>query len=218
MSKQNLKANRFAVYTKGMAPKPPDRAEFGARVGELMTKKNLSIIDLSKAIEVSYEMARRYATGGGKPNWDRMRKIAKFLDVDPYWLAYGDVEGEKPIERTPLQVFKITDKDIDSELDGFERISVPIVADLAVQIDNPMGCAFKSNSILLVKLSSGVIAGRNHLIKAIDENAYVTHLVRRVKFNQSMQPIFITEDSDYPELGTDTFLPIGEVVAQLSTC
>lgn len=79
--------------------------------------------------DVSYEMARRYATGSGKPNWDRMNAIANFLAVDVNWLAYGEEAGEKPAEMSFIPLFKLGDKDIGPSVSGYDKMMVPMPAD-----------------------------------------------------------------------------------------
>ena len=180
-----------------------------------MTQKHLSIIDLSKGIGVSYEMARRYATGTGKPNWERMNAIARFLDVDVNWLAYGDAHGEKPTELPSMPMFKLSSKEIMPTEAGDDRVRVPVKADLCIKVDNPMGCQYSAGDYVFIKTGTAN-AGDSCLIKANDEKAFVTYLIRKMKFNQKMQPYFVPASSDFPDLTTDEYTVVGTVIAVLS--
>lgn len=62
---------------------------FAARLNEEMSKKGLSVKDLSASVGVTYEMARRYTLGTAKPRDEKLERIARLLGVEPAWLEYG---------------------------------------------------------------------------------------------------------------------------------
>jgi transcriptional regulator with XRE-family HTH domain len=77
------------------------RKAFGKRLTKLMIEKGYGTargslgadpIALQEAAKVvSRDMARRYLKGEAFPEPDRLYLIAKWLDVSPEWLAWGEV-------------------------------------------------------------------------------------------------------------------------------
>ncbi|MCW9733720.1 helix-turn-helix domain-containing protein [Avibacterium sp. 20-15] len=64
-------------------------ATLSSRLKALMDKKNVSIQDLSNAIGVTYEMARRYTLGTAEPRINKLEIIAEYLGTSPAWLQFG---------------------------------------------------------------------------------------------------------------------------------
>ncbi|MDU1061653.1 MAG: hypothetical protein E7A34_00250 [Leclercia adecarboxylata] len=73
-----------------MVEKNSKHHDFAERLSAEMGRKRLSVKDLSQACDVTYEMARRYTLGTAKPRDEKIERIAKWLDVEPSWLEYGD--------------------------------------------------------------------------------------------------------------------------------
>lgn len=69
-----------------------------------MSKKNLSVKQLSHAGQVTYEMARRYTLGTAKPRDEKLMRIAEWLSVPPAWLDYGAVENSAESNAAPETV------------------------------------------------------------------------------------------------------------------
>jgi transcriptional regulator with XRE-family HTH domain len=70
---------------------------FAARLTDEMSKKGLSVKDLSASAGVTYEMARRYTLGTAKPRDEKLERIARLLGVQPAWLEYGrEAISERP--------------------------------------------------------------------------------------------------------------------------
>ncbi len=83
-----------------------DGERFGQRLREAATRmgftsgrsrSGVDVVELSRVLGSSYEMARRYAEGIALPKWEAVRLIATWLKVDPSWLMYGE---EKRKERS----------------------------------------------------------------------------------------------------------------------
>ncbi len=74
------------------------------------SKAGVSINQLSKVAGVSYQMARKYALGMALPEYHVLPKIAKWLNVSPGWLLYGEQEIIEPIPKSPTAI------EIESEL------------------------------------------------------------------------------------------------------
>jgi len=55
-------------------------------------KAGIEIGELAKVADVSYQMARKYALGLALPDYHIILKIAKWLDVSPGWLLFGEKE------------------------------------------------------------------------------------------------------------------------------
>ncbi|WP_249226327.1 helix-turn-helix domain-containing protein [Entomohabitans teleogrylli] len=64
--------------------------DFADRLNAVLKEKGYSVNDLSSAIKVTYEMARRYTMGTAKPRTEKMQKIATWLGVTTSWLDYGE--------------------------------------------------------------------------------------------------------------------------------
>ncbi len=56
------------------------------------SKAGVEIRQLAKVAEVSYQMARKYILGMALPDYYIMSKIAKWLNVSPGWLLFGEKE------------------------------------------------------------------------------------------------------------------------------
>ncbi|ENK5065186.1 TPA: helix-turn-helix domain-containing protein [Klebsiella variicola] len=76
-----------------MVEKSNKHQDFADRLNQEMSKKNLSVKQLSHAGQVTYEMARRYTLGTAKPRDEKLIRIAEWLNVPPAWLDYGAVEN-----------------------------------------------------------------------------------------------------------------------------
>jgi len=72
--------------SKGMPVKYP---EFAQRVQIGMEKNGLTTNDVKAALNITYEMARRYTLGHAMPRQEKMDALAKLLGVDPAELQYG---------------------------------------------------------------------------------------------------------------------------------
>lgn len=53
------------------------------------TKKRPDVSALSKALDCSADMARRYLRGENIPSLDSIDKLASWLGISPAWLLYG---------------------------------------------------------------------------------------------------------------------------------
>lgn len=78
-----------------MVEKSNKHQDFAARLNLAMSKKNLSVKQLSLAGQVTYEMARRYTLGTAKPRDEKLIRIAEWLNVPPAWLDYGALENSE---------------------------------------------------------------------------------------------------------------------------
>lgn len=76
------------------------------RLNELMAKQDKNIVDLQKAIGVTYEMARRYTLGTAIPRDDKLCKIAEYLGVPPSYLKYGVVDLTEEIPENRSMEYK----------------------------------------------------------------------------------------------------------------
>lgn len=71
--------------------------DFAKRLNDLMTDRNVSVMDLTRLTGVTYEMVRRYTIGAAKPRVAVMQKLAHALGTDAPYLEYG--VGEKTKEK-----------------------------------------------------------------------------------------------------------------------
>lgn len=76
-----------------MVEKQNKHQDFAYRLNAEMSKKGLSVKQLSLAGQVTYEMARRYTLGTAKPRDEKLIRIAEWLNVPPAWLDYGENEN-----------------------------------------------------------------------------------------------------------------------------
>lgn len=60
------------------------------------SKAGVEIGQLAKVAGVSYQMARKYIIGEALPDYHIIPKIAKWLNVSPGWLLFGENEPIKP--------------------------------------------------------------------------------------------------------------------------
>lgn len=60
------------------------------------SKAGIEITELAKVSGVSYQMARKYALGMALPDYHVIPKIAKWLNVSPSWLLFGEKEAIVP--------------------------------------------------------------------------------------------------------------------------
>ncbi len=74
---------------------------FAKRLNSLLRKEGYSsnrsragveINELAKVAGVSYQMARKYALGLALPDYYVILKIAKWLNISPSWLLFGEKE------------------------------------------------------------------------------------------------------------------------------
>src|SRR6476620_6840684 len=67
------------------------------------SKAGIEITQLAKVAGVSYQMARKYTLGMALPDYHIIPKIAKWLDVSPSWLMFGEKETIVPeLKPNPL--------------------------------------------------------------------------------------------------------------------
>lgn len=65
------------------------------------SRSGVDVVGLAEAAGCSYEMARRYSEGLAMPKPDGIRVIARWLNVEPAWLMYGEGEMTGPAEIDP---------------------------------------------------------------------------------------------------------------------
>lgn len=70
------------------------------------SKAGVEIGQLAKVADVSYQMARKYILGMALPDYHIIPKIAKWLNVSPGWLLYGEKEIITP-ELKPNSLIEI---------------------------------------------------------------------------------------------------------------
>jgi transcriptional regulator with XRE-family HTH domain len=72
------------------------------------SKAGIEISELAKVAGVSYQMARKYALGLALPDYHVIPKIAKWLNVSPGWLLFGDKESiqvnHEPATRIEIEI------------------------------------------------------------------------------------------------------------------
>ena len=214
--------NKFASFDSAkLANKSTNkRTRFSDRLGVEMTKQGKEIPELASVTGTSYEMARRYVTGNGKPNYTRTEAIASWLGLDPDWLFYGDADDEKS-DSTPVRkgtpVFKTSDRSFAGKPDRFVDIGLRSEV-LAVEITNPLGIetpcangrAFKAGDVCLIG-NTGIGLGDYVLLEAKDSEALNKYMVRRVEFDAKMQPVFVSNVEGYPTLTTEDYKIVGRV-------
>ncbi len=80
-------------------------AKFSKRLNSLLQKEGyvstrskagIEIGQLAKVTGVSYQMARKYALGIALPDYHIIPKIAKWLNVSPGWLLFGEKDQVTP--------------------------------------------------------------------------------------------------------------------------
>ncbi|OOF80488.1 transcriptional regulator [Rodentibacter ratti] len=85
---------------------------FAERLTSLMEQQNKKIPDLRKALDVTYEMARRYTLGMATPRDEKIEIMAKYFDVSPAYLKYGTIESEATTEERQIKNITSNVKDI----------------------------------------------------------------------------------------------------------
>lgn len=60
------------------------------------SKSGVEITQLAKVAGVSYQMARKYALGEALPDYHIIPEIARWLNVSPSWLLFGEKEPLAP--------------------------------------------------------------------------------------------------------------------------
>lgn len=104
------------------------------RLKELMDNQKVSIQELSDAVGITYEMARRYVMGSAKPREKNLSKIASYLKTTPMWLQFGEKSNAVSIQISnsfsyPLisavQVGTFTESNY-AHIDGYKQIDSEI--------------------------------------------------------------------------------------------
>lgn len=198
-----------------------DRTRFANRLGPLMTQQRKDIRELATVAGCTYEMARRYVVGQGKPAYDRIEKIAGWLGVDPDWLAFGD--KNEPSDFTPrrigIPVFLTSSRSLDGQPESHFEAGLRNER-IAVKIDNPLGAEtavgnsrlFKHGDICLIG-SGSIGLGDYVLIHSNDPGAVNPHLIRRVEFDDKMNFVFSAVAPGYPRLSNSDYSVVGRVTA-----
>jgi transcriptional regulator with XRE-family HTH domain len=68
------------------------------------SKAGIEINQLAKIAGVSYQMARKYALGMALPDYHVIPKIAKWLNVSPSWLLFGEKETIIPEHKSSTSI------------------------------------------------------------------------------------------------------------------
>lgn len=103
-----------------MVEKTNTHHEFATRLSDEMERQRLSVKDLSKACEVTYEMARRYTLGTAKPRGEKIARIAQWLGVEPSWLEYGTTSETGEL---PITLIEPGEQKVEEELSGIDDFS-----------------------------------------------------------------------------------------------
>lgn len=64
------------------------------------SKAGTEVRQLAEAVGVSYQMARKYVLGMALPDYHAIAKIAKWLNISPSWLLFGEKEPIMPQVRS----------------------------------------------------------------------------------------------------------------------
>jgi len=204
--------NRFTLYKTTFDGKNADRVAFGSRLGPVMTEQRRTIMELKGVVDVSYEMARRYVTGSGRPSWDKVMKIAHWLGVNPDWLAYGEGEKTLAAQNAKVKVFNLGDRSFPMNIEP--TMVAPVPCDYAVLINTSMAYELSAGDIAFCR-KGDFDSGDVVLLEANDPNAFVPHMIRKVAFDSAMRPVFKSSNSDHPDVTVSDYIPIAKVVASL---
>jgi len=216
-----VQPNKFSSLesAKKMSISTNEKTRFSNRLGLLLTKERKDLRELSAVAGCSYEMARRYVVGSGKPSYDRIEKIAGWLGVDPDWLAYGDREepGNYTPRRIGIPVFRTGARSLKEQPEQY--IDVGLRNEIvAVRIDNPLGIEIETGNLRLFKAGDICLIGDSSiglndyvLIESKDASAFNRFMVRRVEFDNAMSPVFVANRDGYPTLTTETHSIVGRV-------
>ena len=63
----------------------------GERIKKVREEKGIKQKDLADKIGISYVMLSQYERGVRTPKYEMIDKIAKSLDIDPFYLMYGEM-------------------------------------------------------------------------------------------------------------------------------
>lgn len=206
------KVNKFKMYKKAFGEKNLERLAYGERLGPVITEQRKTIVELRDLLGVSYEMARRYVTGAGRPSWDKNVKIANWLGLDPDWLAYGTGSKDAPDAPKTVPVYKLGDRVMETST---ENMVTPTTCDFAIRVNNSMAAGLASGDIVFCVKTESFDAGDSVLLKAIDPKSFVPHMIRKVVFGPAMTPIFRADNAAHPDVTLETYQPIAKVVASL---
>ena len=222
--------NRFKHY-KGFRSVPKDhtpgqRTSFASRIGEVMTDRGIEIQELASAAEVSYEMARRYITGGAIPTYARVKRIADWLHMPVEWLMFGEGSNEAEQLSRSVPFYTLGDEVISLDSAQWKGRTIPC-ADTnvlaAVEISYTMGCERRVDAGLSVlKKGDVVFVGQpaedpspdsRVLIRLKGKDAVRRHLIRRVAFAPDMTVTYAAEDGErFPSIPAKQADVVGAVI------
>jgi transcriptional regulator with XRE-family HTH domain len=229
MTDRPNQSNKFATLesAKKLSIASNDKTRFSNRLGPLLTKEHKDIRELAAVAGCSYEMARRYLVGSGKPSYERIERIAGWLGVDPDWLAFGDKTNEDQKDFTPrrvgIPVYRTGSQTITGHPDQYIDVGLRNEK-FAVKIDNPLGIEievgnfrmFKAGDVCLIG-DTGIGLGDYVLIESKEQDTLNRYIIRRVEFDAKMRPVFVSNRDGYPALTTDDYKVVGRVTAIFST-
>ena len=207
-------SNKFNISKSRTNPaNNPDKVAFSTRLGTTMTGQGKSIPDLAKAASVGEAMARHYVSGTGQPPRSKIAKIARWLKVDPGWLWSGKCDATKNPKDATVPIFDLSAKNM--PMDHIERVYPLKECLFIVRIGNPMGSGLKHGDIAFI---GGAEFEPNDkvLIKTTAPKSFITHMIRTVKYDKKMQPYFVSDDSEYPDVSSNDYVSIGKVIAVLA--
>jgi transcriptional regulator with XRE-family HTH domain len=74
------------------------------------SKAGIDVVQLAKVAGVSYQMARKYVLGLALPDYQIVPKLAKWFNVSPGWLLFGEEDPVEPEFKSTTSI------EIESEL------------------------------------------------------------------------------------------------------
>jgi hypothetical protein len=90
-----------------------------------------------------------------------------------------------------------------------------VQCDYIIHVDKPLGCGLKAGDVAYCG-GTDFMAGDRVLLRAVAEKAFVPNMIRTVRFNQRMEPVFEAEDDGYPAVAMEDYIPVAKVKAVLS--
>lgn len=158
------------------------KMNLGERIKKIREEKGIKQKELADKIGISYVMLSQYERGERKPKYEMIDRIANALDIDPFYLMYGE---NHPINEFFSKNQKILLADIENADLITEKISAVLksfeVNNIKYTITNQTG---KHNYVLEVK----VIWNNSFLILDTDDLVEIYNKAQN-SFNNSVKNI-----------------------------
>jgi transcriptional regulator with XRE-family HTH domain len=129
-------------------PLTDEKQEFSKRLRDSLKRAQVSAsgaASIAREFNLRYEgtpvtapAVRKWLAGKALPSQDKMRALARWLEVSPHWLRFGDADGAQartaPVLRQPTAAYRVDPQWLTKKYEALSEPHKKIIVELLIAL------------------------------------------------------------------------------------